>query len=67
MLNDISDQKRAKSRISMAKLVERRESAGLKRVTFWATPEVQELLSTCRDEYATVDDMMNSILRRLSR
>lgn len=64
MINDKADVKREQSRKAMARLLQRRHEAGLKRVTFWATPEVQELLELLQQDHPTRDDLMNRIVRR---
>lgn len=64
MLNEKSIVKREQSRVAMARLVKRREEAGLRRVTFWAAPDVQDLLLRLQGSNQTRDDILNAIVRR---
>ena len=66
MLNEKVLAKRERSRVAMKKMIDRRNEAGLKRVTFWATPEVQDLLFMYQDSFPTRDDLLNAIIRSLA-
>lgn len=64
MVTDKNAIERERSRLAMARLNRRRQEAGLKKITFWATPEVQELLSKMKGSHSSYDDLLNAIVRR---